>query len=498
MSIRVKLIISYVLMTIIPIGLFVLFLHLLFHLFINNIEELKAYYQVDEQTVETFFYEELASITELKQVARTSPDRLLAEGYFESYEQLLDHRQIGIVVQRDNQIVAGTSLDDQQLLAQLPAHQLSPTQDAVDYQGQLGEDTLYTGTDFYFNDGSAGSLFITLDIEPVNRFLTGVIPWVITGFVVVFIATNALITYILSKHLIQPLKKLHQSAGEIAEGNLEQETMIVRNDEIGDLANAFEEMRLKLKDSIAIQERYERNRKELINNISHDLKTPITSIKGHVQGIVDGVAHDQQKLEKYVRIIHTKATEMDTLIDELLLFSKLDLNSIPFQFEHVEVSSYLTDIIDSFNQEHSDVAIHADLQVSPDAHVLADRAQLYKVFSNIVTNSVKFMRQEDKTMTISASASESLLAIAIKDNGQGIEPQDLPYVFDRFYRAESARGSVQGGSGIGLAIVKQLVLAHKGTVTIESQINQGTTVHITLPLVNEQVEGGQDEANLNH
>lgn len=137
MSIRVKLIISYVLMTIIPIGLFVLFLHLLFNLFINNIEELKAYYQLDERTVETFFYEELASITELKQVARTSPDRLLEEGYFESYEQLLEHRQIGIVVQRDNLIVAGTSLDDQQLLAQLPAHQLTPNQDPIDYQGSL-------------------------------------------------------------------------------------------------------------------------------------------------------------------------------------------------------------------------------------------------------------------------------------------------------------------------------------------------------------------------
>lgn len=171
MSIRVKLIISYVLMTIIPIGLFVLFLHLLFNLFINNIEELKAYYQLDERTVETFFYEELASITELKQVARTSPDRLLEEGYFESYEQLLEHRQIGIVVQRDNLIVAGTSLDDQQLLAQLPAHQLTPNQDPIDYQGQLGEDQLYTGTDFYFDDGSAGSCSSRLISNRLIAFL---------------------------------------------------------------------------------------------------------------------------------------------------------------------------------------------------------------------------------------------------------------------------------------------------------------------------------------
>lgn len=457
---------------------------------------MKDFYQVEDGAVEAFFYEELAAITELKQIALTDSNNLLDESFIEQYENVLGHRQIAIIVRKDDQVVGRSSPES---LSLLPAHHLAINQEHTNHQGHIGEGDqswLFTGTDFYFDDGSKGSLFFTLDVEPVDSLLTNVIPLVLAGFVVAFLLTNALITYVISKHLITPLKKLNVSAGEIANGNLNQHTGIVRNDEIGNLAMTFEDMRLKLQKSIEIQEKYETNRKELINNISHDLKTPITSIKGHVQGIMDGVAQDQNKLEKYVQVIHLKASEMDKLIDELLLFSKLDLNSIPFHFENVNVCDYMNDIIEAFQDEYEDVKIYADLNIYSKTHVMADRAQLYKVFANLLANSVKFMNKDSKEIILSASVQEEFVEIAISDNGQGIEEQDLPFVFDRFFRAEASRSSERGGSGIGLAIVKQIIKAHHGTMGIDSKINQGTTIHFTLPVadVNDNRER-QDETD---
>ncbi|GAF65179.1 hypothetical protein BTS2_2077 [Bacillus sp. TS-2] len=485
MSIRLKLIIYYVLMTIIPIGLFIIFLHLLFHLFLNNIEEMRDFYQVEDGAVEAFFYDELAAINELKQIALTDPNELLKKSLIEQYEAVLEHRQVKIIVRRDGHIVGSSSPEVSALLNQLPAHRLASNQESMNHQGHLGEGDqswLFTGTDFYFDDDSEGSLYFAIDVEPVDSFLTNIIPIVVAGFIVAFLLTNALITYVISKHLIQPLKKLHVSAGEIAKGNLEKQTDIVRRDEIGDLARAFEEMRLQLKKSIEIQNKYEVNRKELINNISHDLKTPITSIKGHVQGIIDGVAKDQNKLEKYVQVIHVKASEMDQLVDELLLFSKLDLNSIPFHFEHVNVYDYMIDIADNFQDQYEDITFQKDLQINPKTHIHADRNQLYKVFSNLIANSIKFMNKENKKITLSASIKNEAVTISVSDNGQGIHQQDLPFIFDRFYRAEASRGSDQGGSGIGLAIVKQIIDAHQGSLGVESKMDKGTTIYFTIPL----------------
>ncbi|KMK76809.1 sensor histidine kinase [Alkalihalobacillus pseudalcaliphilus] len=501
MSIRVKLIISFISMTVIPIGLFVLFLHILFNLFLTNIEEMKDFYEVDDGAIEAFFYEELAAITELTQVAKSEPDHLLDGPFLNRYEKLLGHRQIAIIVKKDGEVIAGPS-SELPILSQLPDHQLLPHQPYVNHQGQISEASqswLYTGTEFYFNDGSNGSLFFILDVEPVNSFLTHVIPLLVIGFIFAYLLTNTVIIYLISKHLIQPLKKLHRSATEIANGNLNQQTKIIRKDEIGELANAFEEMRLKLRNSLALQEKYEVNRKELINNISHDLKTPITSIKGHVQGIIDGVAQDKNKLDTYIQVIHTKASEMDKLIDELLLFSKLDLNSIPFEFEHVNICDYLNDIIEELRMEYEEVTFLTDFKAHPKSHVVADRTQLYKVFSNLIANSVKFIQHKEKVIKISASVRGQIMVISVVDNGQGISQKDLPYVFERFYRAEGSRGLKQGGSGIGLAIVKQIIEAHQGSVDINSKVNEGTTVTLTLRIANiVESDGEDDEANTNY
>ena len=155
--------------------------------------------------------------------------------------------------------------------------------------------------------------------------------------------TNGVLTYFVSRSIIRPLRALKRAAEEIKEGNLDFEIVPHSDDEIGELSTAFEEMRRKLKKSVEVQLQYEENRKELISNISHDLKTPVTAIKGYVEGIMDGVSNSPDKLDQYIRTIYNKAADMDRLIDELFLFSKLDLGKVPFQFEKVDLGQYVLD-----------------------------------------------------------------------------------------------------------------------------------------------------------
>src|SRR5690606_12418385 len=157
------------------------------------------------------------------------------------------------------------------------------------------------------------------------------------SLLIVLILTNGLLTYFVAKSIIKPIQQLSMAAKEIADGNLDFSVGVKGSDEISQLASSFETMRKNLKETEAININYENNRKELIASISHDLKTPITSIKGYVNGIRDGVANTPEKMEKYMVTISRKADELDHLIDELFMYSKLDLNKVPYHLERLDL-----------------------------------------------------------------------------------------------------------------------------------------------------------------
>lgn len=273
---------------------------------------------------------------------------------------------------------------------------------------------------------------------------------------------------------------------KIKEGNLDFQIPITSQDEIGQLNQGFEEMRKRLKESIEMQTQYEENRKELISNISHDLKTPITSIIGYVEGIKDGVANTPEKMDKYLTTIHTKAKHMDTLIDELFLFSKLDLNRVPFQFETVELNTFMQELIEEMQMDLSKEGIEVRLQLhaSP-LYVTADCEKINRVISNLIHNSVKYMDKEEKKITVTVSSDNNKVIVKVMDNGSGIESDTLPYIFERFYRAEQSRNSSTGGSGLGLAIAKQIVEEHGGEIWAESELGKGTSIFFSLEKVEE-------------
>lgn len=305
------------------------------------------------------------------------------------------------------------------------------------------------------------------------------------GMVIVLVVTNGLLTYFMSKSIISPLQKLSIAANKIGNGDLEYRITSSKKDEIGELTNTFEQMRIKLKDAQAVQEEYEQNRQELIASISHDLKTPLTSIKGYIKGIQDGVANTPEKLARYTDIIYRTANNMDGLIEELFLYSRLDLQRIPFHFTEVDLFSFFTDFVDelafTLEEEQGTVAFMANKNDS--YLVYADREQLKRAVVNIVQNSMKYMDTDAKEMQVRLLSKSDEVLIEITDNGSGIKEEDLPYIFDSFYRTDTSRNSATGGNGLGLSIVKRIIEQHGGTIWAKSVLGKGTSIYFNLKKV---------------
>ena len=284
------------------------------------------------------------------------------------------------------------------------------------------------------------------------------------------------------RSILTPIETLKKATRNIRDGNLDFEVEIGDDDEIGELCADFEEMRIRLKESTEEKVVFDSQNKELISNISHDLKTPITAVKGYVEGLLDGVADTPEKQKKYLRTIYNKANDMDRLINELTFYSKIDTNRIPYTFNKINVKEYFDDCFEDIGMEMSQqqISLSYDNKVAPDVMVIADAEQIKRVINNIVGNSVKYMDKPDKSIAIRVMDVGDFVQVEIEDNGRGIVAKDLPYIFDRFYRTDTSRNSSKGGSGIGLSIVHKVMEDHGGKVWATSREGEGTTMYFVL------------------
>lgn len=298
----------------------------------------------------------------------------------------------------------------------------------------------------------------------------------------ILIATSLLLSAWMYQGIIGPMVQLKKAARSIKEGNLDFTVEPSGVDEFGELCEDFEEMRQRLKVSTEEKVQFDRENKELISNISHDLKTPITAVKGYVEGIMDGVADTPEKMDKYIRTIYNKANEMDRLINELTFYSKIDTNRIPYTFSKIYVSDYFNDCIEdiSVELESRNVRLRYTNYVSDSVIVIADAEQIKRVVNNIIGNSLKYMNRPNKTITIRIQDVGDFIQVEIEDNGKGIDNKDLTNIFHRFYRTDASRNSSKGGSGIGLSIVKKIMEDHGGKVWATSQLGEGTTMYFVL------------------
>ena len=306
--------------------------------------------------------------------------------------------------------------------------------------------------------------------------------YVIVMVVVVLFITGLILSIWLYKSVTEPLQKLGAATRKIKDGELDFEVAEEGPEEVRELCRDFEEMRVRLKEASESQVEFDRESKELISNISHDLRTPIAAVKGYVEGIMDGVADTPEKMDHYLRTIYNKANEMDRLINELTFYSKIDTNRMPYAFAKVGVKGFFDDAAEELSLEldGENVAFSYENKVAPDVQIIADSEQIRRVINNIISNSLKYMDKKERKMSLRVTDSGDFVKVAIWDNGQGIPKKDLSNIFNRFYRADASRNSAQGGSGIGLSIVKKIIEDHGGRVYAQSVEGEETTMFFEL------------------
>ncbi|MEH2958762.1 HAMP domain-containing sensor histidine kinase [Candidatus Merdisoma sp. JLR.KK006] len=487
MKLRTKLIITFLILILVP----VLFTGVAFYGFgkyqIKSIEEL---YGVENPTYETFSNTTamLSRATQIvyegmRQKLEESPAAFEDPEYLASVNAELETRHSFLVVRKgDTYIYCGREGAQEQLFSMLPEYEKYTTsQDTGIYVGGNVQ-VLAKQLDFTFPDGAEGSAFIITSLRSMIPEMESLILDMVLTILLVLVFTSVILTAWIYKSIVTPIHHLQVATKNITEGNLDFEMPAGGDDEIGELCTDFEEMRRRLKESAEEKVESERQNKELISNISHDLKTPIAAVKGYVEGLMDGVADTPKKQEKYLRTIYNKANDMDRLINELSFYSKIDTNRIPYTFEKINVNAYFADCVEelSIELEEQDIELSYFNYVEEEIQVIADAEQIKRVINNIVGNSIKYIDKPKGMVNIRVKDVGDFIQVEIEDNGKGIAAKDLPQIFDRFYRADVSRNSSKGGSGIGLSIVKKIVEDHGGQVWATSKEHTGTVMYFVL------------------
>lgn len=495
MSIKYRLILSYMGMIVIPIILITL-LNFTFSFFIvgdseNLIDLIKPGKKFGEYMESNMDIGRSLNIALLD-----NQEYLMNNSYIKSLEDKLKEFHAGVLIRKDDEILYATK----EIKDLVKPNDLPKFKEEYNREKYIRFDDGYTigyHIDYYL-DGAKVSIFVisnSLEIKKEIRKGSGVLT---ISIIIVLVLTTLALTYSIYTDIMRSIKKLRHAADEMKNGNLDYEIKKHLDDEIGELSLAFEEMRLRLKYSLEVQKKYEENRKNLISNISHDLKTPIMSIKGYIEGIKDGIAHSPEKMERYIDTIYEKSKDMELLINELFLFSSLDLEKEDFNFQIVDIIEFLKFSVEDLSFDLEKVGGKIDLSYDCEAvFVEADLQKLKRVVLNIVGNAIKYRKEESLIVDINVSKLEKEeVVVEIKDNGKGISRENLPFIFDRFYRGDKSRNTSVIGSGLGLAISKQIIEKHGGRIWAESNSNVGTSIFFSL----KEYEGGEmdHEENTNY
>lgn len=339
----------------------------------------------------------------------------------------------------------------------------------------------------YYNDELVATAVV---IKDMHNFGNGIQYKIGVYYQIAVVATLLLLivlilifTINLSKSILIPLKELNKATKNISEGNLDFKVIYNSNDELGEFCRAFEEMRIKLKESLNKQLFYENTRKKLIACISHDLKTPITTLKGYIEGLQDGIVKDEKMFKRYLQVIHNEINSLDRLINDLFSFSQLETDKISIDKEELISKEFFEDIFEALQikveNQNRKIKIPKDI---PIVKLLIDPQRIKQVLDNIISNAIKYTKPKGH-INIEIRVIDTFFCVFIKDDGIGIPQEDLPYIFDYFYRAEKSRNEDYGGIGLGLSICKKIIEEHQGLIGVESTVGEGTTVVFKLPII---------------
>lgn len=486
MKLKTRLIIAFFVITIVP---FILFGLTFWGFATYQMKEIEETYGVPvslenlSDTMQVIGKSTQEVFEDLKSQMELDTEKFLDKTYLDKVNNRLSVRYSFLVVRKDGELFYnGAGEDITKLFNELPAFR--EFKSASDGGSYIGKDVraFVKQLDVEMEDGSEASIFI---ISSANRMVAqtkSLLRDLIFAIIIIMVFTALILTLWIYTGIHAPLKKLSEATHHIKEGNFDFELDEKGHDEISELCRDFDEMRQRLKDLDEEKKTFDRQSKELISNISHDLKTPITAVKGYVEGIMDGVADTPEKMDHYIRTIYIKANDMDRLINELTFYSKIDTNRIPYNFNKINVTDYFDDCAEEVGLEmrERNISFSYINTVEKDTLIIADAEQMKRVINNIIGNSVKYMDKPKKNVQIRVFDVGDFIQAEIEDNGKGIPNKDLVSIFDRFYRTDLSRNSAQGGSGIGLSIVKKIIEDHGGRIWATSKVGEGTTMHFVI------------------
>ncbi len=483
MKFRTRLQITFITIIVLPL-LLTMMAFALIVIFMMNYQQGRSWqefdYSLGMESFQTLAQTANETYEEIRVQAETDLTRLEDLDYLHNLNMRIAKRSAYILVRKDREIYyAGNQEAASRILPKLPEY-------GTEYQD--GEAGYYFNSynkyvkqfDFTFSDGGQGSIFV---ITRMNALISKeLLVDMFIAIVLILVFTGVMLTQWIRKSVFTPVNDLNVAMQKIKDGNFDYMLQTDVQGEIGDLYRNYEDMRLRLKESTEEKRQHEMQNKELVSNISHDLKTPITAIKGYVEGIMDGVADTPEKMDKYIRTIYNKAMDMDRLINELTIYSGIDNNRIPYNFHRINVADYFGDCVEEvgLDLESKNIALNYTDLVQPDTMIIADPEQMKKVINNIISNSVKYMDKPRGEIDIRILDEVDSIHVEIEDNGKGIAQKDLPKIFERFYRTDASRNSAQGGSGIGLSIVKKIIEDHGGYIWATSKEGEGTCIHFVI------------------
>ncbi len=394
------------------------------------------------------------------------------------------------VIARDGSVLADSESDP----AKMENHRTRPevAQALAGRRGRAIRSSPTVGGSFLYVAIPAGDLVmrIATPLSGMEQRIRTVRMRILTAIALAFVPL-ALLAVFWARSVATQMARVLEFSSELARGNfrarLEEQGsaefrfLIRQLNETGRKLQAASE---ELERERAELEKLERIRKDFVINVSHELRTPVASIQGYAETLLDGALEDVRHNRRFLEIIRQNAERLGRLTEDLLTLSGLELKSRNFQFAAYRVAPLLADAVDAIRPVADKKDIQLEFEpVAASLEVFCDAQAFHQILGNLLDNAVKFSPPGGRVRVRARHRiQDSSIEIAVQDQGPGIPPEDLPRVFERFYRVDKARSRELGGTGLGLAIVKHLVLAHGGSVRVESELGRGSVFYFTLPI----------------
>lgn len=317
--------------------------------------------------------------------------------------------------------------------------------------------------------------------------------FILVIIILILVLSITVMSLITAQGITKPMKKLTDGIEEISKGNLDYRIDYDSTNEIGVTVKALNEMAARLKESIRQRNEIDESRKQMTAGIAHDLRTPLTSIKGYVEGLRDGIANTPEKQKEYIQTIYNSANDIERLLNELQTISLLERRSLELNKQEINLHEFLTDYVADaqFTAKKNNFEIIYKEPKDDDKNITVslDPARFSRVLMNIISNSIKYAsKARNGKLTITLNGYDKSVIIALEDNGIGISDKNISHIFETFYRADQARTRVSDGSGIGLAVCKEIIEQHGGHIWATSTEGEGTTILISLNKIAQEVE----------